>query len=181
MSQIGKKLINIPESVSVELDSSSVFTAKGPLGELSYSVMDGIIVSINNNVVEVSRKNDNKKNREMHGLTRSLIYNIIVGVTEGYKKELNLVGVGYTADSSNNNFLLLNLGYSHPIYFEKPDSIEFETPNNTTIIIKGINKQEVGEVAAKIRSLRKPEPYKGKGVKYSDEYIRRKAGKTVGA
>jgi len=181
MSQIGKKPINIPEGVSAKLDSSNVFTAKGPLGELSYVVMDGIVVSIDDGVVEVSRKNDEKKNRELHGLTRSLIYNIIIGVTEGYKKELNLVGVGYTADSSNNNFLLLNLGYSHPIYFERPDSIEFETPNNTTIIIKGINKQEVGEVAAKIRSLRKPEPYKGKGVKYSDEYIRRKAGKTVGA
>ena len=105
---------------------------------------------------------------------------MIEGVSEGYKKELQLVGVGYTADASSNKFLL-NLGYSHPIYFEKPDTITFETPNNTTIIVKGIDKQEVGEVSAKIRSLRKPEPFKGKGVKYSDEHIRRKAGKTVGA
>ena len=124
------------------------------------------------NIIEVSGKNDEKKCRELHGLTRSLIYNIITGVSEGYKKELNLIGIGYTADSSNDNFLLLNLGFSHSIYFEKPDSIEFETPNNTTIIVKGINKQEVAQVAANIRELRKPEPYKGKGIKYSDEYIR---------
>jgi len=181
MSQIGKKLIDIPESVAVEMSDQNIFSAKGPLGQLSYTVMDSIALSIVDNTIEVSRKNENKKSKELHGLTRSLINNIIIGVSEGYKKELKLVGVGYTADSSNNNFLLLNLGYSHPIYFERPDTIEFETPNNTTIIVKGISKQEVGEVAAKIRSLRKPEPYKGKGVKYSDEQIRRKAGKTVGA
>ena len=179
MSQIGKKEILIPEKVSVTLDSNIV-TVKGPLGELSYNYVDGITISINNNIISVTRKNDEKKYKELHGLTRSLIFNMIVGVSEGYKKELNLVGVGYTADASNNNYLLLNLGYSHPIYFEKPDSIDFETPNTTTIIVKGINKQEVGEVAAKIRSLRKPEPFKGKGIKYSDEHIRRKAGKTVG-
>ena len=181
MSQIGKKIINIPENVNVDIDSDNKFTGKGPLGELSYTILDGISLSIKDNIISVIRKNDSKELRELHGLTRSLIYNIIVGVTEGYKKELNLVGVGYTADASNKDFLVLNLGFSHPIYFEKPDTIEFETPNNTTIIIKGIDKQEVGEVSAKIRSLRKPEPYKGKGIKYSDEYIRRKAGKTVGA
>ena len=180
MSQIGKKEILIPEKVSVAFDNNT-FTAKGPLGELSYTIKDGIDASINDSSISVTRKNDEKEYKELHGLTRSLIFNMIVGVSEGYKKELNLVGVGYTADASNNNFLLLNLGYSHPIYFEKPDSIDFETPNNTTILVKGIDKQEVGEVSAKIRSLRKPEPYKGKGVKYSDEYIRRKAGKTVGA
>jgi len=179
MSQIGKKEILIPEKVSVTFDNNT-FTAKGPLGELSYTTKDGIDVSIIENSISVTRKSDEKKHKELHGLTRSLIFNMIVGISEGYKKELNLVGVGYTADASNNNFLLLNLGYSHPIYFEKPDSIDFETPNNTTILVKGIDKQEVGEVAAKIRSLRKPEPFKGKGIKYSDEYIRRKAGKTVG-
>ena len=181
MSQIGKKTIEIPDNVTADLSSNNKFTAKGPLGELSYTIMDGILLSIKDNIISISRENDEKRYRELHGLTRSLVYNIIVGVSEGYKKELNLVGVGYTADASNNNFLILNLGFSHPIYFEKPDTIEFETPNNTTIIIKGIDKQEVGEVSAKIRSLRKPEPYKGKGIKYSDEYIRRKAGKTVGA
>ena len=181
MSQIGKKIIEIPKNATLDLSSDNKFTAKGPLGELSYTIMDGISLVIKDDTITISRKNDDKKYRELHGLTRSLIYNIIVGVCEGYKKELNLVGVGYTADASNKNFLILNLGFSHPIYFEKPDTIEFETPNTTTIIIKGADKQEVGEVSAKIRSLRKPEPFKGKGVKYSDEHIRRKAGKTVGA
>jgi large subunit ribosomal protein L6 len=181
MSQIGKKIIEIPKNATLNLSSDNKFTAKGPLGELSYTIMDGISLVIKDDTITISRKNDDKKYRELHGLTRSLIYNIIVGVCEGYKKELNLVGVGYTADASNKNFLILNLGFSHPIYFEKPDTIEFETPNTTTIIIKGADKQEVGEVSAKIRSLRKPEPYKGKGIKYSDEQVRRKAGKTVGA
>tara|TARA_Y100000994_G_scaffold249572_1_gene262189 strand:+ start:6202 stop:6744 length:543 start_codon:yes stop_codon:yes gene_type:complete len=180
MSQIGKKIIDIPEGVTIDF-SDNKFSAKGSLGELSYIVSDGISLSIEDNTISVSRRNDEKKYKELHGLTRSLIFNILIGVTKGYKKELHLVGVGYTADAGNKDFLILNLGYSHPIYFEKPDTIEFETPNNTTIIVKGIDKQEVGEVSAKIRSLRKPEPYKGKGVKYSNEHIRRKAGKTVGA
>ena len=180
MSQIGRKEILVPEKVSVKVEGNC-FTAKGPLGELSYEFNDGITVTTNENSISVQRSSDDKQYKELHGLTRSLIFNMVLGVTEGYKKELHLVGVGYTADASNKNFLLLNLGYSHPIYFEKPDTIDFETPNNTTVIVKGIDKQEVGEVAAKIRSLRKPEPFKGKGVKYSDEHIRRKAGKTVGA
>ena len=180
MSQIGKKEVLVPEKVSTQV-AGNTFTAKGPLGELSYEIKEGITVSINENSISVSRVNDDKEFKELHGLTRSLIFNMVLGVSEGYKKELHLVGVGYTADASSNKFLLLNLGYSHPIYFEKPDTIEFETPNNTTVIVKGIDKQEVGEVSAKIRSLRKPEPFKGKGVKYSDEHIRRKAGKTVGA
>ena len=155
----------------------------GPLGSLEYKINKGIKININikDDIVTVERKDDSKKMRGIHGLTRSLIYNMTFGVLNGYSKELHLVGVGYTADASSNKFLLLNLGYSHPIYFEKPDSIEFETPNTTTIIVRGIDKQEVGEVSAKIRNLRKPEPYKGKGIKYSDEHIRRKAGKTVGA
>ena len=179
MSQIGKKEILVPENVSTNI-SGNTFTAKGPLGELSCQIVDGITVSIEDNTISVSRKNDEKTFKELHGLTRSLIFNIIDGVSNGYQKELNLVGVGYTADASNNDYLLLNLGFSHPIYFQRPDSINFETPNNTTIIVKGINKQEVGEVSAKIRNLRKPEPFKGKVIKYSDEHIRRKAGKTVG-
>tara|TARA_B100000674_G_scaffold449087_1_gene418009 strand:- start:10 stop:552 length:543 start_codon:yes stop_codon:yes gene_type:complete len=180
MSQIGKKEILIPEKVSVNIESSLI-TAKGPLGELSLNFKDGINIAIKDDSLVVARKDDSKTNKELHGLTRALVANMIQGVSEGYQKELQLVGVGYTADASSNKFLLLNLGYSHPIYFEKPDTITFETPNNTTIIVKGIDKQEVGEVSAKIRSLRKPEPFKGKGVKYSDEHIRRKAGKTVGA
>ncbi len=181
MSHIGKKQIIIPEGVSLDIKSGIHLTSKGKLGSLDYRINDGITVNIEDNVLTVLRKNDTKKMRELHGLTRALINNMIIGVSIGYSKELHLVGVGYTADASSNKFLLLNLGFSHPIYFQKPDSIEFETPNNTTIIIKGISKQEVGEVAAKIRSLRKPEPYKGKGIKYSNEHIRRKAGKTVGA
>ncbi len=181
MSHIGKKQIIIPEGVSLDIKSGTHLTSKGKLGSLDYRINDGITVNIEDNVLTVLRKNDTKKMRELHGLTRALVNNMIIGVSIGYSKELHLVGVGYTADASSNKFLLLNLGFSHPIYFQKPDSIEFETPNNTTIIIKGISKQEVGEVAAKIRSLRKPEPYKGKGIKYSNEHIRRKAGKTVGA
>ena len=180
MSQIGRKEILIPEKVSVNIESNFI-TVKGPLGELSLNIKDGIKISMKDDSLNLDRKDDSKTNKELHGLTRALVANMIEGVSEGYKKELQLVGVGYTADASSNKFLLLNLGYSHPIYFEKPDSITFETPNNTTVIVKGIDKQEVGEVSAKIRSLRKPEPFKGKGVKYSDEHIRRKAGKTVGA
>ena len=180
MSQIGRKEILIPEKVSINTESNLV-VVKGPLGELSLNIKDGIKVTVKDDSLFVAREDDSKKNKELHGLTRSLISNMIEGVSEGFKKELQLVGVGYTADASSNKFLLLNLGYSHPIYFEKPDTITFETPNNTTVIVKGIDKQEVGEVSAKIRSLRKPEPFKGKGVKYSDEHIRRKAGKTVGA
>jgi len=180
MSQIGRKEILIPEKVSVNIESNFI-TVKGSLGELSLNIKDGIKLTMKDDSLVVVRKDDSKTNKELHGLTRALVANMIQGVSEGYKKELQLVGVGYTADASSNKFLLLNLGYSHPIYFEKPDTITFETPNNTTIIVKGIDKQEVGEVSAKIRSLRKPEPFKGKGVKYSDEHIRRKAGKTVGA
>ena len=177
MSQIGKKIIEIPENITVNV-SNNIFTAKGPLGELSHSINNGIEVLINENTIEVKRNNDDKQNKELHGLTRSLVYNILIGVNEGYKKELNLVGVGYTADAKG-DYLLLNLGYSHPIYFQRPDAIQFETPSATSIVIKGIDKQAVGQVAAKIRSLRKPEPYKGKGVRYSDEFVRRKAGKKV--
>lgn len=137
-------------------------------------------ISLENNILVVSRPSDEKQHRELHGLYRALIANMIQGVSEGYKKELQLVGVGYTADANKGNFLLLNLGFSHPIYFEKPEGIKFETPNTTTIIVSGINKQSVGQVAAKIRALKKPEPFKGKGIRYSDEVVRRKAGKTVG-
>ena len=182
MSQIGKQAIEIPDKVSIEVDLKvGMVEVKGPLGTLTQNVDSRVTVTAKDGLISVSRKTDNKKDRELHGLYRSLINNMVHGVCNGFSKELNLVGVGYTADASKGNFLLLNLGFSHPIYFEKPEGINIETPNATTILIKGINKQMVGQVAAKIRSLRKPEPYKGKGVKYSDEIIRRKAGKTVGA
>ena len=140
---------------------------------------NSITIIHENNQIILNRSQDIKKQRELHGLYRALINNMVQGVSVGFSKELQLVGVGYSADKKG-EFLLINAGYSHPIYFEIPEGIDIETPNNTTIIIKGINKQNVGDVAAKIRQIRKPEPYKGKGIKYSDEYIRRKAGKTVG-
>ena len=178
MSQIGKKTIDIPNDVSVDLKDNLFVASKGD-NKLSCDIHSEIKITISDSVIQVNRINDEKKSKELHGLTRSLINNIMIGLTDGFSKELNLVGVGYTVEDKN-DFILLNLGYSHPIYFEKPEGINFEIPNNTTVLIKGIDKQLVGDVAAKIRQLRKPEPYKGKGVKYKDEYIRRKAGKTVG-
>ncbi len=179
MSHIGKKPIDIPEGVQVEIKGGCLINIKGKLGELSQSFSSEIKVSVEDKLVNVTRPTDGKTHRELHGLTRALISNMVSGVTEGFKKELTLVGVGFTA-SSKGSMLLINAGYSHPIYFQKPEGIEFETPNATTIVVKGIDKQSVGQVAAKIRSIRKPEPYKGKGIKYTDEHIRRKAGKTVG-
>ena len=178
MSHIGKLPIEIPEGVEVNI-SNGLVVVKGKLGELSQTIDKDISVKKEENLLIVSRPSDNKKHRELHGLTRALVNNLILGVSQGFSKELHLVGVGFTAES-NNDFLIINLGYSHPIYFESLSGIDFEVPNATTIIVKGIDKQLVGQVAAKIRDLRKPEPYKGKGVKYSDEIIRRKAGKTVG-
>ena len=179
MSNIGKQPIPIPEGVEL-LQNDTEITVKGKLGELKQVFHPSSNISINDGEVVVTRKSDERQQRELHGLTRVLIANMIEGVTSGYQKELNLVGVGYTVDASKGNFLLLNIGFSHPIYFEKPVGITFETPNANTVIIKGIDKQEVGQVAANIRELRKPEPYKGKGIKYSNEHIRKKAGKSIG-
>ncbi len=180
MSNIGKQPIPIPDGVEITRKENEIYV-KGKLGELSQIIDSDAQVAIEKNEVIVTRSSDEKRQRELHGLTRVLIANMVEGVTNGYQKELNLVGVGYSADASKGNFLLLNLGFSHPIYYEKPEGITFETPNANTVLIKGINKQEVGQVAANIRELRKPEPYKGKGIKYSDEYVRRKAGKSIGA
>ena len=177
MSHIGKKPINIPEGVEVHIDSKSVIV-KGKLGELTQVFDSSILIEKTDKVITVNIPSQTKKFKELHGLTRALIANMIEGVSNGYSKELNLVGVGYTADAKG-DYLLLNLGYSHPIYFQKPDTIQFETPSATSIVVKGADKQAVGQVAAKIRSLRKPEPYKGKGIRYSDEFVRRKAGKKV--
>ena len=178
MSHIGKKPINIPDGVEVDISNSGLVTVKGKLGELSESFNSDLSIEKEDNILTVKTPSNTKKFKELHGLTRSLIANMIEGVCSGYSKELNLVGVGYTADAKG-PYLLLNLGYSHPIYFGKPEGITFETPSPTSIIVKGTDKQAVGQVSAKIRSLRKPEPYKGKGVRYSDEVVRRKAGKKV--
>jgi len=179
MSNIGKQSISIPEGVNIEISGQNV-SVKGKLGELNLIYDSRIKVVNSDNAIIVTRSSDKKEFRELHGLYRALINNMVIGVTEGYSKELHLVGVGYTAEKKG-EFVLINAGYSHAIYFEIPDGIDIDLPNNTTIVIKGINKQNVGDVAAKIRQIRKPEPYKGKGIKYSDEIIRRKAGKTVGA
>ena len=179
MSNIGKQPISIPEDVELSQNDTAI-TVKGKLGELKQNFHPKANISILENEVLVTRSSDERQQRELHGLTRVLIANMIEGVTTGFQKELNLVGVGYSADASKGNFLILNIGFSHSIYFEKPDGITFETPNSNTIIVQGINKQEVGQVAANIRELRKPEPYKGKGIKYSDEHIRRKVGKSIG-
>jgi len=179
MSNIGKQSITIPDNTEVKITSNSI-TVKGKLGELSLNFNSLIKISEKDGSITLSRSSDKREHRELHGLYRALVQNMVIGVNDGFSKELNLVGVGYTSEKKG-DFLLINAGYSHPIYFQIPNGIDVDLPDNTTIIIKGINKQNVGDVAAKIREIRKPEPYKGKGIKYSDEHIRRKAGKTVAA
>lgn len=178
MSRIGKKIIEIPKGVTVTVDGNNV-KVKGPKGELQKVAHPNIKVEMKDNQIEVKRPDDFKENRALHGLTRALIQNMILGVNEEYKKTLDIVGVGYKVELKGAN-LLLNMGYSHPIYFMPPAGIKLEAPTPTQIVISGIDKQLVGQVAAKIRSIRQPEPYKGKGIKYSDERILRKAGKTAG-
>ncbi len=180
MSRIGKQPINLPDGVSVEI-KDRVVTVKGPKGVLSFPYQKGITVKQQDGILEVTRASDEKRQRAFHGLTRAMLANMVQGVSSGFSKVLDLVGIGYTAEKKGSN-ILLNLGYSLPIYFQAPPGIELEVTNkNTTIIIKGIDRQLVGQVAAKIRSLRKPEPYKGKGIRYHNEVIMRKAGKTVSA
>jgi large subunit ribosomal protein L6 len=178
VSRVGKKPVSIPKGVSVT-SSGNVIKIKGPKGELERSIHPNMKIQVADIEVSVSRPDDTKINKSLHGLTRSLIQNMITGVSESYKKTLEIVGVGYKAELKGSN-LLLTIGYSHPIYFVPPDDIKIELTSPTQIIISGIDKELVGLVAAKIRSFRKPEPYKGKGIKYSDEHIIRKAGKTAG-
>lgn len=178
MSRIGKKTVEIPDKVKITI-TGNVISVKGPKGELSALLPQGIDYKLENNELTFSRNSDEKEIRSLHGLVRSLTANMVQGVTEGYTKTLDIVGVGYRAEAKGKN-LLLTIGYSHPIYLMPPDGITLVTPTPTQIVISGIDKQMVGQVAAKIRSFRKPEPYKGKGIKYSNEQIRRKAGKTAG-
>ena len=180
MSQIGRMPIIIPENVDI-INNDNNISVKGKLGNLEFKFDSNLDINISDNQITVSRNSDQKKIRELHGLTRSLINNMIIGVSEGYEKKMTLVGTGYTADASKGNFLLLNVGFSHPVYVECPKSITVKTPQPTEIVISGIDKQLVGQFSARIREIRKPEPYKGKGIRYSDEIIRKKAGKTVGA
>lgn len=177
MSRIGLKPINLPNGVEIKIDEKNFVEVKGPKGQLSEQISPEMAISIEDGILNVSRPSEAKKHKSLHGLSRTLISNMIVGVTEGYSKTLDIVGTGYRA-AKNGNKLVLTLGYSHPIELEDPSGIEVEVPAQNKIIVKGINKQQVGNYAAKIRDYRKPEPYKGKGVKYSDEIVRRKVGKT---
>lgn len=177
MSRIGNKNIEIPEKVTVEI-SSEIAMVKGPKGSLEIPFNSELSVSVDGSLLSVKRSSDSRTHKSLHGTTRQLIANAISGVSEGFQKELEIRGVGYQANMDG-NYLVLQLGYSHDIFFEPPSGIEIKT-NKTEIIVSGINKQLVGEVSAKIRSFRKPEPYKGKGIRYKDEYVRSKQGKTVG-
>ncbi len=181
MSRIGKKPVNIPEGVSVEIEKSTI-KVKGPKGELSQKIHPDFKVEVNDGEISLERPTEQKRHKALHGLYRSLIANMVVGVSEGYKKELELVGVGYKA-ASQGNVLELNLGYSHNIFFAIPDEIKVTTETvkgkNPTVTLESIDKQLIGHVAAKIKSLRTVEPYKGKGVRFAGEHIRRKAGKTA--
>ncbi|MED4600346.1 50S ribosomal protein L6 [Paenibacillus validus] len=175
MSRIGRKPITIPSGVNVTLDNTLI-TVKGPKGTLSRELHKDMKVSVQEDVINVERPSDNKLHRSLHGTTRSVVQNMVSGVTDGFVKNLDLVGVGYRANKSGNK-LVLNVGYSHPVEIEPATGIEFEVPTNTKIIVRGIDKELVGATAAKIRSVREPEPYKGKGIKYEGERILRKEGK----
>ncbi|MBQ9339422.1 MAG: 50S ribosomal protein L6 [Paludibacteraceae bacterium] len=183
MSRIGKLPVAIPAGVTVTVDAENVVTVKGPKGTLSQAVNPVITVKVEGAVCHVIRPNDEKENRAMHGLYRALIHNMVVGVSEGYKKVLELVGVGYRVENQG-NLLQLALGYTHPIYLMLPPEVKVETKSernqNPLIMLESADKQLIGQICAKIRSFRKPEPYKGKGIKFQGEVIRRKAGKSAG-
>jgi large subunit ribosomal protein L6 len=183
MSRIGKKPVTIPNGVTVSVSGDNKVVVKGPKGQLEQVIDRDIVVEVIDGVVNVTRPTDQIRHRAMHGLYRALLSNMVTGVTEGFKKELELVGVGYKA-SNQGNLLDLSLGYSHNIIIDVPQELKVTTTqekgDNPRIFLESIDKQLLGQVAAKIRSLRKPEPYKGKGVKYKGEYIRRKAGKSAG-
>ena len=176
MSRIGNKPITVPEGVEVKIDGNHI-SVKGPKGTLEREVHKNISLEMNGNEIKVMRKDDEPANRSLHGLTRTLINNMIIGVSHEYSKELQINGVGYRVQKQGNN-LNLTLGYSHPVIFEAPQGITFDVPNPNTIIVKGIDKELVGQTAAEIRTKRPPEVYRGKGIKYADEVIRRKEGKT---
>ena len=177
MSRIGREPIAVPAGVNVTIADGNVVTVKGPLGELCEKFNAGLTIAQEGDKLVVTRPNDEKENRALHGLTRTLLNNMVVGVTKGFEKKLEIVGVGYRVEKQGAK-IVLGLGYSHPVVFEEKDGVKFDVPDSTTIIVKGINKQAVGQVAAVIRSKRPPEPYLGKGIKYTGERIRRKAGKT---
>ena len=177
MSRIGREPITVPAGVTVTVAAGNVVTVKGPLGELTQSFNTALTIAQEADKILVTRPNDEKEMRALHGLTRTLVNNMVVGVTKGYEKKLEIVGVGYRVEKQAGK-IVLGLGYSHPVVFEEANGVKFACPDSNTILVKGIDKQAVGQVAAVIRSKRPPEPYLGKGIKYTGEYIRRKAGKT---
>jgi large subunit ribosomal protein L6 len=177
MSRIGLKPINIPSGVEIKISNKNLVEVKGPKGQLSQQIDPDMEIKIEDGVLTVARPTENKKHKSLHGLSRTLINNMIVGVTEGYSKALDIVGTGYRAAKQGKK-LVLTVGYSHPVEMEDPNGIEVEVPAPNKIVVKGTDKQLVGSYASKIRDWRRPEPYKGKGIKYTDEVIRRKVGKT---
>ena len=177
MSRIGRAPIAIPANVTVTIAEGNVVTVKGPLGTLTSTFLPAVTIALDGATLTVTRESDEKEIRAVHGLTRALIANMVEGVTNGYSKRLEIVGVGYRVEKQGKK-LVLNLGYSHPVNFEEGNGITFEVPDANTIVVKGIDKQAVGQMAAQIREKRPPEPYLGKGIKYAGEKIRRKAGKT---
>ena len=176
MSRIGNKPITVPEGVDIKIEGNKI-TVKGPKGTLERVIHENILLEKKDNEIIVKRPNDEKQNRSLHGLSRTLINNMIIGVTQEYSKELQINGVGYRVQKQGKN-LNMSLGYSHPVIFEAPEGITFDVPNANTIIVRGIDKELVGQTAAVIRTKRPPEVYRGKGIKYADEVIRRKEGKT---
>jgi large subunit ribosomal protein L6 len=177
MSRIGKAPITVPAGVDVTIADKTV-TVKGPKGTLSRDLPGAITIRSDGDQLLVERPDDERDNRSLHGLSRTLVSNMVVGVSDGFAKELEIVGVGYRAEAQSPTALRLALGFSHPVVVQAPDGITFEVPSNTRVVIRGIDKEAVGQVAANIRSIRKPEPYKGKGVRYLGERVLRKAGKT---
>ena len=177
MSRIGRMPIDLPAGVDVKIEANNVVTVKGPKGTLTQALSPAMIIAQEGSTLRVDRPNDLKENRSLHGLTRTLLSNMVVGVTEGFKKELDVNGVGYRVAKEGKR-LVMNLGYSHQVFMDEPEGIEIEVPGPNKIIIHGADKQKVGQFAAEVREKRPPEPYKGKGIKYTDEVIRRKEGKT---
>lgn len=176
MSRIGNKVVVLPQGVEVKQNGNEV-TVKGPKGELTRTFSEDIKMNIEGNEVTFTRPNDSKEMKTIHGTTRAIFHNMVVGVSEGFQKALELIGVGYRAQLQGSK-LVLNVGYSHPVEITAPAGVTFEVPSNTQVVVKGISKEAVGEIAANIRDVRPPEPYKGKGIRYVGEYVRRKEGKT---
>ena len=177
MSRIGRLPVELPAGVTASVEAGNVLKVKGPKGELAQAFSGDMEIKVEGNVITVSRPSDDKQHRALHGLTRALIANLVKGVNEEYVKELEIVGVGYRAQLSGKK-LVLGVGFTHNVEIEAPEGIRFEVPAQTSIIVRGIDKQKVGQVAANIRAVKPPEPYKGKGIRYKDEHVRRKEGKT---